>query len=116
MFSSLMPKYHPYLTPAKWSAKPKITQILNIAAELSRSKHWIDKNDPHEIKNCLNRAFELIDLTIADCKWSNGLKELLRFRELLADFYIRADKDFDYFQKLFRVWLNFDAQSALVKI
>lgn len=111
-----MNKYHPNLTLAKWSARPKATQILNIAAEFSRSKHWLDKNDYSEAKNCLNRAFELIDLTIADCKWRMGLKELLRFRELLADFYIRADKNLDYFKKLFRVWLNFDAQSAKVKI
>lgn len=104
------------MTPEKWHNLSKSDQILNIAAEFARAKYWLSKDDVDEVKNCLNRAFELIDLTIADSKWSRGLKELLRFRGLLAEFYIADNPSEHNFKQLFRALLNFDAQSALVKI
>lgn len=81
-------KFHKNLTQKKWQQFSKETQILNIAAEFSRAKNWLAKNDNDEICNCLNRAFELIDLTVSDKKWQRGLKELLRLREILAEFYL----------------------------
>lgn len=111
-----MNKYHPNLTLTKWRSIPKSTQILNIASEFSRAKNWLKKKDDQEVKNCLNRALELMDLSVEDKKWRASLKELLRFRELLAEFYIQKDKDEDYFKKLFRVWLNFSEETAKVKI
>ena len=111
-----MNKYHPNLTLEKWQAFPKEVQILNIASEFSRIKNWLAKNDEKEVRECLNRAFELIDLTIGDSKWNKGLKELLRFRELLADFYIQPRKVNNYFLQLYRIFLNFTVQSSKVKI
>ena len=89
---------------------------MNIAAEFSRAKHWLEEKDNKEVLNYLNRSFELIDLTINDSKWKKSLKELLRFREVLAEFYIKKDKKLDELVKLFRTLLNFNKFSSQVKI
>ena len=96
----------------KWNAFPKYIQILNIAAEFSRGKHWLQKKS--ELTHCLDRAFDLIDTTLNDSKWhTSGLRELLRFREQLANFYIQRDKN--HFFQLYKTLLLFTPQSARVK-
>lgn len=109
-------RLHPSLTPEKWSKFPKPTQILNIASELSRTRGWLGKQRPEPMLNSFDRAFELIDLTIADPKWRRGLKELLRFREQLAALYIQNKHDINYFNLLLRAWLNFNGETARVEI
>lgn len=109
-------KIHKNLNKEKWQQLSKEEQIFNIAAEFSRTKNWLIKNDEDEIQNCLNRAFELIDLTINDKKWQRGLKELLRLREILAEFYLEKNKDKDEFIKIFRALLNFNKTTSLVRI
>ena len=100
----------------RWKKFPKETQILNIAAEFSRAKNWLIKKDEHKVLNCLDKSFELIDLTINDSKWKKSLKELLRFREVLAEFYIKENKEFDEFIEIFQTLLNFNKFSSQVKI
>ncbi|HCA67194.1 MAG: hypothetical protein A2249_04270 [Candidatus Jacksonbacteria bacterium RIFOXYA2_FULL_44_7] len=39
-------------------------------------------------KRCIERAYELVDLTVADPKWRGRSKELLRIREMLGEEYI----------------------------
>ena len=107
---------HKNLDLEKWKNFSKEEQILNIAAEFSRTKNWIAKEDEPEILNCLNRAFELIDLTANDPRWQNGLKELLRLREVLAGFYLRENKDINKFIKLFEILLRFDKFTSQIKI
>jgi hypothetical protein len=95
-------KYHRTLTEEKWSKFPFSKQIIMIANELNRAKNWLIKNDLAEVKNCYERAFELLDLTInttankylllKENKYKNQLRELLRFREMFAEQYIKVCK------------------------
>ena len=104
-------KYHPELTLEKWRQMPQDKQILSVAAEFGRAKSWILKNEEEPAKQALERAFELMDLTIellAEKKASGFLKEFLRFREMLAGFYLSSKKDLREFMILFRTLLAFD--------
>jgi len=67
--------------------------ILMIAAELNRAKNWIEKNDFRNVDLCYERAFELVDITVSDPRWKGRTREILRFREVLAEQYIRPQKD-----------------------
>ena len=109
-------RYHKNLDSKKWQNFSKEKQILNIAAEFSRAKNWLAKSDNSEVLNCLNRAFELIDLTINDLKWKNGLKELLRFRQVLAEFYLGKNKNINKFNQIFKIFLMFNQSTHLIKI
>ncbi len=84
-----MSKLHKNLTPEKWSKLSKKDQILNIAAELSRATHWLEKDVFESAKDCYERALELVDLTLDDNRWKGNRRELAHFREVLASFYIR---------------------------
>ena len=109
-------KYHKNLDLKKWQSFSKEEQILNIAAELSRTKNWLAKNDKQEVLNCLNRVFELIDLTIQDTRWKRALNHLLRFREVLAQFYLKQNKSSQEFIKIFRTLLMFNKFTSSIKI
>lgn len=104
------------MTPEKWQKFSKEEQILNIAAELSRTKFWLKERNSEQALNCLNRAFELIDLTINASHHQKDLNELLRFRDVLAQFYIDEDKNIDEFMKIFKTLLMLNKFTSLVKI
>jgi hypothetical protein len=104
-------KLHKNLNLAKWSCYSKGQQILMIANELNRAGNWIEKSQNFEVNQCYARAFELIDLTVEDTKWKNGLKELLRFREVLADLYIQKNKDAAMNKKAYEVLLTLSSES-----
>ncbi|MFH1540480.1 MAG: hypothetical protein ABID79_01320 [Elusimicrobiota bacterium] len=104
-------KYHKTLTEEKWLQFPLHKQILMIANELNRAKNWIIKNDSQEVKNCYERAFELIDLTVAVSTGKNLLREFLRFREILAQLYSEKENNAEMNQKLYNVLLLLNKES-----
>ena len=99
----------------KWRKISREEQILNIASELSRAKFWLGKKNEEEFLNCLNRAFELIDLTI-DSWRGKSLKEFLRFREVLAQFYVNKEKNPEDFKKALKTLLLFNKFTSSVQI
>ncbi|MFH1990297.1 MAG: hypothetical protein ABIJ19_00350 [Patescibacteria group bacterium] len=72
------------MTLDSWKKLSFYEQMGNIGSEVSRALNWRDK-DIKLYENATNRAFELLDLTIADSRWHLRLKEIVRARELLAD-------------------------------
>ena len=84
--------FHKDMTLEKWASKPASWQILNIASELGRAESSLRNGLWEAFKASLDRGFELIDLTVeANVERDGFLRELLRFREVLASFYIDAD-------------------------
>ena len=113
-----MAYFHKNLTQEKWNSMRIENQILNTASELLRAKNWMAKKDEVYMRNSLDRAFELVDLTIMDRKkWKDSrLGELLKFREILGEFYIGLNKDVGQFAKLIKALLSFNKISYQVEI
>ncbi|MGC9338059.1 MAG: hypothetical protein ACP5EQ_08275 [Candidatus Cloacimonadia bacterium] len=86
-------KFHKDLDLEKWSKFTPTQQILLIANELNRARNWIVRGDTEEVNNCYERAFELLDLTIAMKYRKNLVKELLRAREVLALLNLNNEKN-----------------------
>lgn len=82
-----MTHHHKNLTTDKWSALPLFEQMANVGSETGRAIRWRGKN-PEYAKLAFERALELLDLTLADKKNRWRLKELVRVRELLADYFL----------------------------
>lgn len=74
-------------TKNRWHQHSLIEQMANIGAEVGRAINWRNKNNPEMSKNAFYRALELIDFTIDDPKNKNSLKEILRVREMLVDYF-----------------------------
>ena len=75
---------HKNLAAGGWQKLSFCEQMGNIGSEVNRALHWQNK-DEKLYKNAINRALELLDLTISDPRWQNRLKEIVRARELLCD-------------------------------
>lgn len=81
--------FHKDITPEKWASKPRSWQVLSIASELGRAESSLKNGLPEPFKASLERGFELIDLTVeVNSSEGNFIKEMLRFREVLAGIYI----------------------------
>jgi len=72
----------------RWRKLSFFEQMANVGSEIQRTINWRERNLQYS-KLAFERALELIDLTISDEKnhTRGRLKELLRARELLIDYF-----------------------------
>jgi len=70
----------------RWKKINNREQLLHIRAELIRAGGW-QRKDKNNFLLALERALELIDLTISDEKWKENILMPLRLREEVAKFY-----------------------------
>lgn len=79
---------HKSLAKGKWKELSFFQQMANIGSEVIRAINW-EKKNPEYSQMAIDRALELLDLTIIDGKnhKRGRLKELLRLREVLADYF-----------------------------
>lgn len=78
-------------------------QLAHIGGEIERAIRWRDKNKDYFI-SAVYRALELICLTVDDEKNRYRLKEVLRLRELIVDYFLYDNKyksSDDFFKKYF---------------
>lgn len=72
----------------RWNQFTLCEQMANIGAEVGRTINWKKKGNLTMSKNALYRALELLDFTISDPKNIKSLKEILRVREALVDYFL----------------------------
>ena len=77
---------------SRWEKFNKNQQLLMIGSEFMRAKTWQGK-DQEKFLLALERALELIDLTLSDSKWKNNLRMLLGLREEVTKFYTSKRRD-----------------------
>jgi len=97
---------HKNLATGGWRKLSLMEQMANIGGEVSRALHWQDK-DEKLFNNAIDRALELLDLTISDPRWQNRLKEIVRTRELLADAMFGGKEYKTTFEDLNRYFFHF---------
>lgn len=79
--------YHRNLTLERWQELSILEQFANIGAEVGRALSWQSKGEPEKSQRALERGLELFDLTIQDRRWLYRLKEILRMREIVCDYF-----------------------------
>lgn len=78
---------HTDLTNDRWQKFSFFEQMANIGSEVERTIKWKNKENLEYSQLAFERALELLDLTISDPKNKKRLKEILRVREALADYF-----------------------------
>ena len=78
---------HKELAEGRWRLLSFAEQMANVGSEVGRTVSWSAKGRPDFSMRAFERALELLDLTIADEKNRNRLRELSRVREALADHF-----------------------------
>lgn len=83
---------HTTLAGGRWGSLSLMEQLGNIGSEVGRASNAKRRGDDARMWSALERALELIDLTISDPRWSGRRKEPLRARELICDFLVGDNK------------------------
>ena len=96
---------HKELASGRWRGMPLLEQMANIGSEVERAILWREKKKEYSDK-FIERALELIELTIADEKNAARLRELTRLREALLD-YFYGDNEFHSTDHLWRNYFYF---------
>lgn len=78
--------HHKGLTKRRWSELSFFEQMANVGSEVERTIKWKNR-DSEYARLAFERALELLDLTIGGAKDLPRLKELVRVRELLTDYF-----------------------------
>ena len=65
---------HKELAAGRWTAFSLMEQMANVGSEVERAISWKDKGNPDYSRQAFYRALELMELTIADEKNKNGLR------------------------------------------
>ena len=96
---------HKELASGRWYALTLFEQLGNIGSEVSRAFNWRKKNRHDLSKEAVNRALELLDLTVVSMNRYSGLKECLRVRESLID-YFYGENEFSSSEALWRNYFD----------
>ncbi len=78
---------HKNLALGDWHKLSLLLQMANLGSEVMRALHWRTKGNDAYARAAFERSLELFDLTAADPKNINRLKEVLRAREIWVDFF-----------------------------
>lgn len=79
---------HQEMANGRWFRFSLLEQLANIGTDIERAINWRKRGDLEASRQAFERALELIDLTVADPKNKTRLREILRTREALVDYFV----------------------------
>lgn len=103
---------HANLSPERWAAFNLDQQILMIGNEMNRASRWMRPGDRSHLELCYERVLRLVDLTVEVNSRPALRRELLRWRDLIAELYIRQEPDSASHAAAFRTLLLFTPVAA----
>jgi hypothetical protein len=103
---------HASLSPERWAAFSRDQQILMIGNEMNRAIRLIRLADRPGLLLAYERVLRLVDLTV-EVQPGYGLRrELLRWRDLVAEMYVSPEVDPNQHLAAFRALLQLTPESA----
>jgi hypothetical protein len=103
---------HSSLSPERWSAFGLDQQILMIGNEMNRAKRFVRPEDRASLALAYERVLRLVDLTVEVHARSTLRRELLRWRDLIAELYLCPEHDPAGHAAAFRTLLLFTPEAA----
>jgi len=103
---------HGSLTLERWSSFPFARQILMIANEMHRCGQLFGSDDRKRLRHGYERVLRLTDLTTSCRPRRAMLRELRRWRELVASLYVAGEPDPGDHRAAFRALLLITPASA----
>lgn len=103
---------HAGLTRERWAQFTLDQQILMIGNEMHRAAKLMKPEDRERLRSAYERVLYLCDLTVALHSRRGLRRELLRWRDLIAQLYIDPQSDAARHRQVFEVLLRFTPQAA----
>lgn len=76
------------LASGRWFKFTLMEQLANVGTDVERAIQWRKKGNLDYSQKAFERALELLDFTVRDPKNKKRLKEPLRAREALVDYFM----------------------------
>lgn len=76
----------------RWAERSLIEQMANVGSEVERALRWKTKDRSGHSLSALERALELLEMTLECCTQAGHLKEIARAREVLLDFFVDENR------------------------
>jgi hypothetical protein len=103
---------HRSLTLERWQAFSSDQRLLMIANELRRAGKLVDAGDDERRANAYERVLALTDLTIQAASRRGLRRELLRWRDLVAELWLRRRPDAQAHDAIWTSLLRFSAETS----
>lgn len=103
---------HASLSPERWAAFTLDQQILMIGNEMNRATKLMRPDSRPVLQQSYERILRLVDLTVEVHPRPNLRRELLRWRDLIAELYIHSEPDPKQHAAAFRCLLLFTPVAA----
>ena len=103
---------HASLAPERWSRFSLDQQVLMIGNEMNRASKLMGAGDRERRERCYERVLALTDLTIEVNPGRSLRREMLRWRDLVAELYISGVGDPERHRAAFRALLFFTPEAA----
>ena len=103
---------HESLSPERWSSFSLDQQILMIANEMNRAGKLVGPQDAGRRRASYERVLNLTDLTVLVHRKPTLRREILRWRDLVAELYVGAKPDPARHAMAFRVLLQFTPEAS----
>lgn len=84
---------HAGLDPARWASFDLDQQILMIGNEMNRASRWLAADGGERLLRGYERVLRLTDLTVSCNTRATLRRELLRWRDLVAELYMAPDAE-----------------------
>jgi len=85
---------HGGLTYERWQRLSLADQLANIGAEVGRAARAKSAGNSNRLRQHLDLALELFELTLDDERWRGRRIEICRVRELVCDF-LAGDNEYE---------------------
>lgn len=102
-----MTTQHASLTNDRWSSFSLDQQVLMIGNEMNRGRKLMGDQDSSRLKNCYERVLRLVDLTVQTNDGYGLRREMLRWRDVVAELYISERPDQQEHDAALRCLLRF---------
>jgi len=83
---------HKNLAGGRWKSLSFLEQMANVGSEVERALKWRAKHNATYCQKAIERALELVDLTLDSVTSFARLKELARLREVIVDYFFGTNQ------------------------
>jgi len=103
---------HSALTPERWARFDVGRQVLMIGNEMQRAMRLMSPADRESLDRCYERVLRLVDLTVQVHPRRSLRRELLRWRDLVAELYISPMPQEARHREVFRALLRLRPEAS----
>lgn len=96
---------HKELADGRWQELSFVQQMANIGSEIGRAINWQNKGNPQYARKAVDRALELISLTLAAGNRPACIREVARLKEAVID-YFYGENEFSSSDMLWRKYFD----------